>query len=86
MRDPEEGWDIASDELWCDEQYQEKGFFERGANFRCQSLHYNEDSVRANLSLGIVMIHAMKGDGNPQCYRDEDETINFGLPVPSGNF
>merc|ERR1719458_558669 len=71
--DPREGSDVAEDELDCDEQYKKKGLVPKKANFRCQSLHHNEDSVKANLSRGVVYIRAVLQDNNTECWNEEDE-------------
>ena len=71
--DPVEGSDVAEDELDCDEEYKKKGLVPKKANFLCQSLHHNEDSVKANLSRGVVYIHAVLQDDNTECWNEEDE-------------
>ena len=63
----------AQDELNCDEEYREKKLIPKQATFRCQSPHHNEDSVKANRSLGVVWLRAALNDGNPECWKDEDE-------------
>ena len=63
----------AEDERDCEEEYQKKKFFSRQATLRCPSPHHNEDSVKANLSRGVVWIKAVLNDGNPECWNDEDE-------------
>ena len=55
--DPDEGSDVAKDEDNCDQEYKNKGLVPRKATFRCQFPHYNQDSVKANLSRGVVYIH-----------------------------
>ena len=71
--DPVEGFDVAEDELDCDEEYKKKGLVPKKATFRCQSLHHNEDSVKANLSRGVVYIRAVLQDNNTECWNGEDE-------------
>ena len=71
--DPAEGFDTAEDELDCDEEYREKGLIPKQATFRCQSPIHNEESVRNNQSLGGVWIRAALNDGNPECWKGEDE-------------
>ena len=71
--DPVEGSDVAEDELDCDEEYKKKGLVPKKGTFRCQSLHHNEDSVKANLSKGVVYIRAVFQDGNIECWDGEDE-------------
>ena len=71
--DPAEGSNIAEDEVQCDEEYKKKGLVPRKATFRCQSLHHNEESVKANLSRGVVYIHAVLQDNNTECWNAEDE-------------
>ena len=71
--DPVEGSDVAYDELNCDEEYKKKGLVPKKATFRCQSLHHNEDSVKANLSRGVVYIRAVLQDNNTECWNGEDE-------------
>ena len=63
----------AEDERDCDEEYRKKKFFSRQATFRCQSPRHNEDSVKANLSRGVVWVKAVLNDGNPECWNNEDE-------------
>ena len=47
--------------------------FKKEATFRCQSLLHNEDTVKANLSRGVVWIKAVPQDGIPECWNNEDE-------------
>ena len=61
------------EETFCAEKYKEKGLFKKEATFRCQSPHHNEDSVKANLSRGVVWIKAVPQDGVKECWKDEDE-------------
>ena len=63
----------AEDERDCDEEYRKKKFFSRQATFRCQSPRHNEDSVNNKTSRGVVWIKAVLNDGNPECWKDEDE-------------
>ena len=63
----------SKDELDCDEEYQRKKLISRQATFRCQSPHHNEDSVKANLSRGVVYIRAVLQDNNTECWNAEDE-------------
>ena len=71
--DPAEGSDTAEDELDCDEEYRKKRLIPKQATYRCQSPHHNEESVRNNKSLGVVWIRAALNDGNPECWKGEDE-------------
>ena len=71
----EETGGIAQDEFGCFEIYKEKGLTPKGATLLCQSVHHNEASVKANLSLGIVMIEAVPCDGNPTCWKRPDQTL-----------
>ena len=71
--DPAEGSDTAADELDCDKEYREKGLIPKQATYRCQSPVHNEESVRNNKSLGVVWIRAALNDGNPECWKGEDE-------------
>ena len=72
--DPAEGSVVAKDEEDCDEEYKKKGLVPKKGTFRCQSLHHNEDSsVKANLSRGVVHIHAVLQDDNTECWNGEDE-------------
>ena len=64
---------IAQDEFGCFEEYKKKGLTAKAGTQPCQSVHHNEESVKANLSLGIVMIEAIPCDGNPSCWRRSDE-------------
>lgn len=65
--------DDALDEIECDKKYEEKGLFKKGATFLCQSLLYNEDTVKNNLSRGVVWIKAVPQDGIPECWNNVDE-------------
>ena len=71
--DPIEGFKVAEDERDCDEEYKRKGLVPKKGTFRCQSLHHNEDSVKANLSRGVVYIRAVLQDNNTECWNAEDE-------------
>ena len=71
--DPPEGSDTAEDELDCEQEYKKKGLVSKKATFRCQSLHHNDESVRASLSTGVVWIMSVPLDGITECWRDEDE-------------
>merc|ERR1719507_762437 len=74
--DPGEGTGaIAQDEFGCFEKYKEKGLTSKDATHQCQSVHHNEASVKANLSLGIVMIEAVRCDGIPTCWKSPDQTL-----------
>ena len=66
---------VALDESDCFEKYKKKGLIPKDATQRCQSIHHNEVSVAANLSLGIVMIEAVPCDGNPTCWKKADELL-----------
>ena len=63
--------DNAEDENWnrCAESYN----FKKEATFSCQSLQHNEDTVKANLSRGIVWIKAVPQDGHSECGHNADE-------------
>ena len=74
--DPVEGSDsdgTAEDELDCEAEYREKRLIPKQATYLCQSPYYNEESVRKNQSLGVVWIRAALNDGNPECWKEEDE-------------
>ena len=71
--DPVEGSKTAEDELDCDAEYRRKRLIPRQATYLCQSPHHNEESVRNNKSLGVVWIKAVLYDGNPECWKAEDE-------------
>ena len=66
---------IAKDEFGCLEKYKEKGFTPKDATYQCQSVHHNEATVKAKLSLGIVMIEAVPCDGNPTCWKRPGQTL-----------
>ena len=75
----------SEDELDCYEEYWRKKLISRQATFRCQSPHHNEDSVKANLSRGVVWIKAVPQDGIKECWKDQDEDptppyLAYGLP------
>ena len=87
--DPVEGSDVAEDELNCDEEYKRKKLVPKQAyseSFFCQSLFYNEQSVMANLSRGVVKIRAVPNDGKAECWNSEDEKerssnwVSFNIP------
>ena len=63
----------AEDEVGCEGEYRRKKSFPRQATLSCQSPHHNEDSVKANLSRGVVWIKAVPQDGVKECWKDEDE-------------
>ena len=71
--DPVEGSDTAEDKLNCNEEYRHKRLIPKQATYSCQSLHHNEDSVKANISRGVVYIRAVLQDGNTECWNGEDE-------------
>ena len=71
--DPAEGSDTAEDELDCDEEYRKKSLIPKQATYRCQSPYHNEESVKNKTSLGVVWIRAALNDGNPECWKAEDE-------------
>ena len=54
--------DNGEDEVGCLGEYKEKGLTPKDATHLCQSVYHNEESVKANLSLGIVMIEAVPCD------------------------
>ena len=66
---------IAQDEFGCLGEYKEKGLTPKDATQQCQSIHHNEESVKAKLSLGIVMIEAVPCDGIPTCWKRPDQTL-----------
>ena len=66
---------IAKDEFDCFEKYKEKGFTPKDATYQCQSVHHNEATVEAKLSLGIVMIEAVPCDENPTCWKRPGQTL-----------
>ena len=66
---------IAQDEFRCFEIYKEKGLIPKAATFKCQSIAHNEETVAANLSLGIVMIEAVPCDGIPTCWKRANDTL-----------
>ena len=75
----------SEDELDCYEEYQRKKLISRQATFRCQSPHHNDESVKANLSRGVVWIKAVPQDGIKECWKDQDEDptppyLAYGLP------
>ena len=67
---------IAQDEFRCFEIYKEKGLTPTAATFKCQSIDHNEETVAANLSLGIVMIEAVPCDKIPTCWKRGNETLS----------
>ena len=74
--DPREDTDgIAEDEADCYDDYLNKGFVPKGATHQCQSVHHNEDTVRANLSLGIVWVWAVPCDQTSTCWKRTDENF-----------
>ena len=75
----------SEDELGCNEEYRRKKLISRQATFRCQSPHHNDESVKANLSRGVVWIKAVPQDGIKECWKDQDEDptppyLTYGLP------
>ena len=73
------------DETKCAETEKYKEKFKKEATFRCQSLLHNEDTVRLNLSRGVVWIKAVPQDGIPECWNNEDEKptnpyVTYGIP------
>ena len=71
----EDTGNIAQDEFGCLEEYKNKGLTPKDATQLCQSVHHNEESVKANLSLGIVMIEAVPCDGNPTCWKPANQIL-----------
>ena len=71
--DPVGGSHTAEDELDCDKEYKEKRLIPKQATYLCQSPIHNEESVRNNKSMGVVWIRAALNDGNPECWKGEDE-------------
>ena len=67
--------EIAQDEFDCFEEYNAKNLTAKDATYQCQSVHHNEASVAANLSLGIVMIEAVPCDGNPTCWKPVNQDL-----------
>ena len=63
--------DSAEDELDCD--YKKKRLVPKQATLQCQSRYHNDDSVKANLSRGVVHIRAGLKDGNSECWNGRDE-------------
>ena len=63
--------DSAEDELDCD--YKKKRLVPKQASLQCQSRYHNDDSVKANLSRGVVHIRAGLKDGNSECWNGRDE-------------
>ena len=63
--------DSAEDELDCD--YKKKRLVPKRASLQCQSRYHNDDSVKANLSRGVVHIRAGLKDGNSECWNGRDE-------------
>ena len=75
----------SEDELDCDDEYRRNKLIPRQATFRCQSPHHNDESVKANLSRGVVWIKAVPQDGIKECWKDQDEDptppyLAYGLP------
>ena len=66
---------IAEDEFDCLDEYKEKGLTPKDATKLCQSVHHNDASVEAKLSLGIVMIEAVPCDGKPTCWKRPTEAL-----------
>ena len=66
---------IAQDEFDCFLEYKKGGLTPKGATQRCQSVFHNEASVAENLSLGIVMIEAVPCDGNPTCWKPDNQNL-----------
>ena len=73
--DPVEGSDTAEDELDCEQEYKKKRLVPEKATFCCQSPHHNDNSVRANRSIGVVWILAVPLDFYLECWRGEDEQL-----------
>ena len=72
--DPREDTDgVAEDEVDCFDDYLKKELFPPEATLRCQSPHHNEDSVKVNLSRGVVWIKAVPQDGVSECWKGVDE-------------
>merc|ERR1712061_329587 len=71
--DPVDESNTAEDELGCDNEYRKKRLITRQATYRCQSPYHNEDSLRKKTSRGVVWIRAVLNDGNPECWKEEDE-------------
>ena len=83
--DPAEDSDTtAEDELDCDDEYRKNKLIPKQATFRCQSPTHNDDSVRNNRSLGVVWIRAALNDGNPECWKGEDEEKRSPVSVTHG--
>ena len=76
----------AEDEVGCEDDYRRKEIIPRDATSRCQSPHHNEDSVKANLSRGVVWTRAILNDDKTECWNNEDEVdrssewISYYLP------
>ena len=77
---------VAEDEADCFDDYLKKELFPPEATLRCQSPHHNEDSVKANLSRGVVWTRAILNDDKTECWNNEDEVdrstewISYYLP------
>ena len=54
------------DEVGCFEQYIERGFVSKSANYICQSPYHNATEP-------IIEILATACDGNPECFKETDE-------------
>ena len=63
----------AEDEVGCEGEYRRKKIIPRDATFPCQSPHHNEDSVKANLSRGVVWTRAILNDDKTECWNNKDE-------------
>ena len=72
------------DETKCAESEKYKEEFKKEATFRCQSLLHNDETVKANLSRGVVWIKAVRQDGIQECWNNVDEQIDpyltYGIP------
>ena len=74
--DPGEDTDgVAVDEVDCYDDYLKKGLVLKEATHKCQSIHHNEDTVRENLSLGIVWVWEVPCDGTSTCWKKQDESF-----------
>ena len=67
--------DVAWDEFNCFDRYKERRLTPKDATFKCQSVNHNDESKASNLSLGIVMIEAIRCDGNPTCWKKPGEDL-----------
>ena len=77
---PDSGDSTAEDELDCFAEYERKGLLPKQAKFKCQSPHYNEDTVKSNLTIGVVWIKAVPHNGITECWNGVDEETTLFQP------